>query len=317
MISLIPDNHQPAVSVVIPSYNTLQYLPHAFNSILAQPSVDLEVIVADDGSTDATWAWLQSMAKQHIQLRPIMTDGVGPAEARNRCIAQARGEYVAFLDADDRWRPGKLVAQLNFHRSHPDLVFSFTDYRCVNTQGEALGDCYDYWRNFRRIANRTTGYRLLEDAQAVLFAENPVGTSSVMVKRQALLSVAGFDPSLPSAEDWELWLRLTEQGPVGFTDQLGMEYLMRADSESAKSEVRLKALNIIYERYVEKVARVNRSSPRIARARMAVARAEQMRIKQDYRHALLEHLKAFSLFPNGQTLKAAAVDVRRVVLGNS
>ena len=199
---------KPTISVVMPSFNCLQYLPRALSSIYIQQCDDLEILVADDASTDGSWDWLQEQAAGQPQLRPIRTEGVGPAVARNRCIAEARGEYAAFLDADDSWCPHKLATQLAFHREHPEVVFSFTDYRCISPQGEDLGGSFDYWQKFGRIAGKHSGYRLLDAAPAVLFAENPVGTSSVMARRDALQDAKGFDSALPSAEDWDLWLRL-------------------------------------------------------------------------------------------------------------
>src|SRR5262245_39908172 len=99
----------PNVSVVIPSYNSAAYLPAAIDSVLAQTARDLEVIVVDDGSTDDT---PDVVARYGPPVRGIRQANAGVAAARNRGIAEARGRYIAFLDADDTWEPVKLERQL-------------------------------------------------------------------------------------------------------------------------------------------------------------------------------------------------------------
>jgi glycosyltransferase involved in cell wall biosynthesis len=305
----------PVVSVIMPTYNCLAYLPPALDSVLMQPVDDVEILVVDDGSTDGSSLWLQQAAEKAPGLRVLRTPNLGPAGARNRAIEEARGQLIAFIDADDLWSACKLTAQVRFHQQCPDVVLSFGDYRQVDEAGSDLGNGFSAWERFRRIARGGAGYRLLPRAAAALFAENPVGTSTVMVRRDIVQRVGGFDQSLPSAEDWDLWLRLAMQGGVGFTGDSTATYRVRADSETSKSDARFAALDIIYRRYAAMAAAADPSAPRIARARFAAARAQHLRDLDRHGRSLIQHLRAFTIHPNRQALRAASVDARRWLLG--
>ncbi|MCB1772203.1 MAG: glycosyltransferase family 2 protein [Gammaproteobacteria bacterium] len=304
----------PTVSVVVPTFNCLDYLPHALASVLGQGLEAIEVVVIDDGSTDGSWPWLQQAAETEPRLRVLRTSHLGPAGARNLGIDRARGQLVAFIDADDVWMPGKLERQLRFHRQYPTMTLSFGNYRQVDESSNELGAGFDAWQHFRRIAYSESGYRLLPRAAAVLFAENPVGTSTAMVRRDVLQRIGGFDESLPSAEDWDLWLRLAAQGSVGFTDAPSATYRVRVGSETSKSDARFAALDIIYDRYAA-MAAADPVAPRIARARFAAARAQHHREHGQYARSLVEHLRAFTIHPSRRALHAASVDARHLLFG--
>ncbi len=310
-----PAPRQITLTVVIPTHNCLAYLPQALASIDAQGRDDLEVIVLDDNSNDGTWVWLQARAQHDPRIVPIRLDGVGPAVARNLAIASAQGEYIAFLDADDRWRAGKLDAQIAFHRRHPEVVFSFTDYRHWSLQGEELGTCFAFWPHFRAESRAATGYRLLGSAAALLFAENVVGTSCVVARRDALQIAKGFDESMQSASDWDLWLRLARQGSVGYSTQEGMDYLVRPDSITAKSARRIEALRTIYQRHSPAAEALGPWSLYAARARIAVAEAEHLRKQHHYHLALRYHLKAWLLSPSWRVARAALADLWHALAG--
>jgi glycosyltransferase involved in cell wall biosynthesis len=305
----------PRVSVVMPTHNCLKYLPLAVHSILKQHLQDVEIIIVDDGSTDGSGLWLASVARSDPRIRVLKTEGIGPAEARNRGIVVARAGLVAFLDADDRWLPNKLLEQAAFHAQHPGLVLSFGDYEKVDENGQALGNGYADWPRFQERLRGPRGYRLFHNPQSPLFAENPIGTSTVMIRRDAVLAAGGFDPALPSAEDWDLWLRLAEMGPFAITDRVTAEDLVRPDSESSKSAHRLQALEMIHERFARRVHEHDAHSFRRAKARLAVARAQHSRALGLYRGALWHHLSGFLIAPTRQIGRALLVDVRQLLIG--
>ncbi len=128
----------PAVSVVIPAYNEAMFVRRAVDSVLNQTLTDLELIAVDDGSVDNTLAVLQSCEPP---VRSLTQPNAGPAAARNRGLRTARGEFVAFLDADDWWQPTKLERQVALLRTRPDLGFCSTATRVVLADGSPAGNC--------------------------------------------------------------------------------------------------------------------------------------------------------------------------------
>src|SRR6059058_153404 len=113
------------VSVVIPTFNSADYLAQAIQSVLAQTYQDFEIIVVDDASTDTTEEAVRPYAKRICYVRQ---EPGGPSMARNRGILQARGELIAFLDADDLWRPTKLARQVEYLKCHPEACLVYTDF---------------------------------------------------------------------------------------------------------------------------------------------------------------------------------------------
>ena len=264
----------PIASVVIPTRNCLQWLPRALDSIGVRP--DVEIIVFDDGSTDGTDAWLVERGMRDPRLVVMHGTGIGPSHARNAAIKAARGRYIAFLDADDAWRPGKLDIQLALHEAWPEAGFSFTDYLHVTPQGEARGTCFEYWPGFRgRLGCRAEGFVLGGDAVAQIFAENVVGTSTVIARTDLLQQIGGFAGDLPSSEDWDLWLRLARRAPVMCVPQVLADYLMhRPGNVTGNMRSRLLSLRVIAERHRAAVSVFGRAPWRTFKARIRQAEAE-------------------------------------------
>lgn len=264
----------PNVSVVIPTQNCLQWLPAAIDSIGADP--DVEIIVVDDGSTDGTDDWLVERAREDRRLRIVKGLGRGPALARNTGLDHVRAKLVAFLDADDTWRAGKLAAQYALHARAPEIGFSFTDYRHVTVDDEDRGPCFAFWPHFHaRHGHRKEAFVLGEAGLADLYAENVVGTSTVMVRTDLLRQVGGFATGLSSAEDWELWLRLAGEAPVGCVPMVLADYLMhRPGNVTGRHELRVLAMRVIAARYRAKATRLDPRSVAICEARLLAARAE-------------------------------------------
>jgi len=305
---------RPDVSIIIPTHNCVEYLPNAIDSILSQNIANIEIIVVDDGSTDNTWEWLQNSFKNDLRVRSFHLDGKGVSYARNYAISQAKSEYIAFLDADDLWYKDKLGEQIEFHKDNPDVVFSFTDYDHYDMEGNFLGSCFDYWPYFSKIPHSNNTYTILNTvAAAALFAENVVGTSTVMAKKSILQLVGGFDETLKSASDWDLWIELSLSGPVGFTHKTGMNYLMRSGSITSNAKLRLDNMYSIISKYE---SRINRISPiAVARAygRHAIGCAEHFALNKQYWRALLSHSKALYLAPSKRLAKAIAADIKCLI----
>lgn len=185
----------PRVSVVIPAYNASRFVRGAVDSVLAQTWSDLELIVVDDGSRDDTVDVLRTYGSR---LRVLQQANSGPAQARNQGWQQASGEYVAFLDADDRWEPGKLQAQVALLDADATIGFCSTATRVVDGSGRTVAS----WPCLP--AQAPLPQALFSNGAAISGS-----TSGVMVRRELLLAVDGFDAGLRGFEDPDLWTRLS------------------------------------------------------------------------------------------------------------
>lgn len=211
------------MSCVLPTRDRAALVGQAIASALAQgDQVAMEVIVVDDGSRDDTAAVLASFGRD---IRVVRTAGAGVAAARNAGLAVARGDFVAFLDSDDRWYDHKLAVQLALMRCQAELALTFTDYALAEAEGAG-------WRIVatRRHEGELTLVRLLE--------RNFIGTLTVMARREVLNGLGGFDPSLARGSDYELWLRLRRCHAIARVPEVLAEYRWHAASLTGASQVR-------------------------------------------------------------------------------
>jgi glycosyltransferase involved in cell wall biosynthesis len=187
----------PLVSVIIPTYNHAHFLPTAIESVRAQTYGQVEIVVVDDFSTDSTERVVEQYAAPNTTYIKSANKGI-VATSRNVGTRAAKGEYIAFLDADDVWEPNKLELQLP-HLDDPSVVAVASDLRYTGARRYSQS----------RRGRGSGGYREYGNLQIV--RDNPVATSSVVVRRRDLDRVGGFDeaPEFRFIEDWELWLRLT------------------------------------------------------------------------------------------------------------
>ncbi len=190
------------VSVVIPTFNRAWCLAEAVESVLAQDFPDFELIVVDDGSTDET----PEILARYPTAQVIRQENRGVSAARNRGAAAARGKWLAFLDSDDLWLPGKLSAQAAFFQDHPEFLI-------CQTQEE--------WIRNGRLLRPLPRH---EKPQGMAFARMTelclVSPSAVMLSREMFFAHGGFDETLPACEDYDLWLRMGRTQPVGLVDRV-------------------------------------------------------------------------------------------------
>ncbi len=185
--------NQPTVSVVIPAYNSAAYLEDSIESVLGQSYPHFELIVVDDGSTDNTAEVMGSYAGRCTYVRQ---ENAGSAEARNHGIRLAKGELIAFLDADDIWVPHKLERQIEFFKAHPDAGMVYAHHVRVEKDGRE--------RPSRRGLEDLPSGQIFEK----LFVQNIIPTSSVILTREAIEKVGMFGADLRRAQDFDLWLRV-------------------------------------------------------------------------------------------------------------
>ena len=184
-------NNGSSVSVIIPAYNVGQYLAAAINSALQQVHLPDEIIVVDDGSTDKTPEVAKSFGDRVKYLRQ---ENAGPAAARNLGLREAKCEWVAFLDGDDLWLPWHLSEAMKVKARHPEAALF-------------CGSTIDIDKDFRHPGQtRPVAARKMPLGEFV--RHNPVATSTVLARKDAIISTGGFDPSFHGPEDYDLWMRI-------------------------------------------------------------------------------------------------------------
>ncbi len=188
----------PKVSVIIPAYNAMIYLPETLKSVLQQTFTDFEVLIIDDGSTDNIVQWAGELIDSRVKL--IVQPNQGTSAARNTGIAQAQGEYIAFLDADDLWEPTKLEKQVRYLEDNPAVGLLHTNMVLIDWQGKSSG---------RVMKSNAEG-----DALKQLLKQNTVVTSSVIVRDCCLKTVGEFDRNLRYSQDWDMWVRIAARYPL-------------------------------------------------------------------------------------------------------
>jgi glycosyltransferase involved in cell wall biosynthesis len=197
------------VSVVIPAYNNALYTVETVKSVLAQTYRDFEVIVVDDGSTDHTREVLEPFGND---ITYIHKENGGACSARNLGIRYSDSEFVACLDCDDVWLPEHLERSVGLLEERTDLGFVFGPCYLIDGGGAVIG---------------MTNYKFnLVWASRDLIRENYVGAPTVVIRRSCLKQVGLFDEQIFIPADWDLWLRLANEFPIGYIDEPLAKYRM-------------------------------------------------------------------------------------------
>lgn len=224
----------PLVSVVIPTYNRDDLVRKAIDSVLAQTHRDYEIVVIDDGSTDRT---RDRLGEYGEAVRYFYQQRRGISAARNAGIERSRGDLIALLDSDDYWIPEKLERQVALFGEHPEYGLVASACGSIEQDG-----------TFRERGRTGRSGWVLED----LFARNYIRTSSVVVRKACIEKVGGFDESLEECEDYDLFLRVAAEYPIGFIDDPLAVYLDNPAGVSTDSlKGRLYRLKVLEKGYLK------------------------------------------------------------------
>ncbi len=204
----------PKISVIIPTYNRAFIIDKAIDSVLQQTYTDYEVIVVDDGSTDATY---ENLKPYRDKIHYVYKENGGIASARNCGLEAAQGTYIAFLDSDDLWKPDKLQRQMEHFERYPEYGMVAT--RCVTNKVDSDFNTIDI-NKIRRSGKSGWVYK-------DLFFRNFIRTSSTVIKSECFRKVGRFDESLPRCEEIDMWLRISKEYPVGFINDTLTIYTRR------------------------------------------------------------------------------------------
>lgn len=235
------------VSVVIPTFNRANLIGRTIDSVLRQTYRAIEVVVVDDGSSDATPDVVARDYGRDERVRYVAKMNGGPASARNVGFGNARGEYVALLDSDDTWFPWKLSLQVRCMERHPHLGMTWTDMEMIDASGHVVDGAYlrHMYRAYSLFSDEelfTASFPLRDIAPDLaditgdarlrtgeIFSRMIMGslvhTSTTLLRRDRLDRVGGFDESLRySGEDYDFHLRTCREGPVGLLDLPTIRY---------------------------------------------------------------------------------------------
>lgn len=208
----------PLVSIVIPTRNRQGLLREAVQSVLDQTWRNLELIIVDDGSTDATPEVVSALG---ARVRSVRTSGVGVAAARNLGLAAARGELIGFLDDDDIFFSEKIAAQVALLNSQPQAVSAHCRYHFMHESGAIMHHC---------------GVLPAGSVSRQLIRSNFIWSGAPLIRRAPLLSEGGFDERLSAAADFDLWLRLSRRGSFVCSQRLLGAYRLTAGSMATRMQ---------------------------------------------------------------------------------
>ena len=294
-----PQPAQPLVSVVVVCYNQAHYLAEAIRSAIAQDYQDMEVLVVDDGSTDET----PEVARAFPQVRYIRQDNRGLPAARNTGLRQSTGEYLLFLDADDRLLPNAVQAGIACFGSDPNIAFVFGEHRKFYSDGSpAPTEAVD---------------RIERDHYWHLLQGNMIGMhAAVLYSRAALEAVDGFDEGLKACEDYELYLRIARRWRLRQHQEVVAEYRLHDTNMSRDPELMLRSV----------LAVLRRERRRVPDSRHRQALQSGLRVwKEYYGSLLLEEwkrekslrgfLRLLRRYPSGVLQRGGKWILRRITAG--
>jgi glycosyltransferase involved in cell wall biosynthesis len=196
----------PPVSVVVPLFNKERYIRRCLESICRQTMPDFEAVVVDDGSSDRSADMAETLGDPRI--RVIRQENRGEGGARNRGIQEARGELIAFLDADDEWLPRFLEAIWDLRRAYPEAGILATGYRRYRDGS---------WDMETTLASPSSGHRrLIRNYHSIAIRGNPVCSSNTAIPKSVLAETGGFPEGEPYGADRDLWVRVTLKYPVAY-----------------------------------------------------------------------------------------------------
>lgn len=228
------------VSVVIPTHNRAHLIGRAIASVSGQTYGDLQILVVDDCSSDATGSVVASCGDPRVEYYRHATN-LGGSAARNTGIRQARGEFVAFLDDDDEWLPDKIEKQLAVLAGNPafGMVYCGRHYIDDGT-GRVL-------KSVEATAHGTL-YRALLRA-------NCIGTTSAaLIRRECLDLVGGFDETLPGCQDWDLWIRIAKHYPIGSVPEPLVRFHIHDIRMTSNLEAKIRAKRMLLEKIRSELA---------------------------------------------------------------
>ncbi len=239
--------NRPEVSVIIPTYERPEKLIRAIRSVLEQEVCRLEVIVVDDHSMDDTGDVVIGLGDPRVMYLK-QQERRGSSQARNVGLELAKGDFIAFLDDDDFWLPGKLSAQLRAFSEDNGLGIVYTGYEIVL---EADGS------TVMRVEPDIEG-----DVHRTMIRYNFIGSPTPLIRRSVLNASGGFDPALTHCQDWDLWIRATAITRIRALPQILAVYSIHGDQKSTALSDKILGREAILEKYRNEIGEDRRAMAR-------------------------------------------------------
>jgi len=208
----------PLVSVIIPAYNAEKYIERTLSSVLSQDYENLEIVVIDDGSNDNTADVVKKLADKDKRLQYVHQQNGGVSSARNHGYKLSKGEYLAFLDADDIWLPDNLSKKLAHLQDNPDIGLVHSDAVLIDENDKPLDE----------IKKGKSGW-ILDDLLSWNGTCIPA-PSSILVKREVVDTAGGFDTNLSTAADQEFFFRVAAKYKIGRVEEVTWQYRMHSQN---------------------------------------------------------------------------------------
>lgn len=215
---------KPLISVVLPVWNGARWLTEAIDSIRRQTHDNFELVVVDDGSTDGSADIFEASARSDSRIRTFRQERNGLVVALNRGLSEAQGQLIARLDADDRAHPQRLQKQTEYLDQYHDVGLVGSWAELIDEQGSIKG--------FRKYRTRP------ESLKPLLPRTNPLLHSSIMVRRSVLQKVGLYRPAFEGAEDYDLWLRVSEITKIANLPEYLVQYRLHTTNITHRHRVR-------------------------------------------------------------------------------
>jgi hypothetical protein len=268
----------PAVSVVLPVYNSEPYLAEALDSILRQTFDDFELIAVYDASTDNSRRRLEDAARRDARVSVVAGPGRGLVDALNLGLARARGEFIARMDADDVSQPTRFARQVDYLRANPQIAVVGSAITLIDAAGKVIREI-DYPSTPAEVDRF-----LIETGSALAHP-------AVMARRDAMLSVGGYRSLFQHAEDYDLWLRLAE----GYSLANLPERLLRYRHHDTKGSLRHAAAQQLATHVARLCAKARRSGqpdPLEARSALSLGDLDRFDLAAGQREAIMRDVTA-------------------------
>lgn len=269
----------PVISIVIPTFNRAGMIHHAIDSVKSQNFEDWELIVVDDASTDTTEAVVKNLIKDDHRIKYLkQTIKKGGCASRNEGIRNSRGNYIAFLDDDDRWHPEKLKLQYNEICTNSDAGLIYCGFQYIDFKNNKV---------IRKVFPFYKG-----DVSSILIRNNIIGSATPLIKKECFILAGLFDVELNSCQDWDMWIRIAQHYKINYVEKILADITLHGHQVSTNLSSKIESRRIIINKYCH----ILKNNPAILSyhyKKLAVLHA----LNHSQIQVIINLLKAISLYP--------------------